>query len=169
MPGWMFWVVGVLLMVLEGAVLAGFGVARGPHLALALTVYLGTQRDFAPGALTLAALMLPAEWFAGGVTGVYSLGLLGVFVGAQLIRPRLDRRWSLLHVAVAAAAILTHHMILTALWLITQPRLSAAVFWTTPRALLWGVLGAAAVGALLDRIDRAMDPRRGQDGLAGLG
>lgn len=164
MPGWLTWMTAMGLLVLEAAVLAAFGIESwSMQTPLVLTIFLALRREFVGGALVLAALVIPIEWLAGGGGGYFSLGLVMVFLALQLVRGIIDSDWGFSQAILAMCAAGVHTLVMAAAILLLDYH--AGVL----EAVLWGAIpgGVAAavlvwpLGALLSRIDGALDPRAG--------
>jgi len=163
MPGFLTWIVAVLLMLLESTLLAAFGVENlCLQTALGVTFYLALERDFVPGAATLAALLLPIEWLVAGVPGYYALGLVTVFLLLRLVRGSIQGGWSVARFLLAVVAAMLHAITMVVALLVSDPSspVVGAVLWQILPASLTAAVGCLLVGRLFARLDAAMAPRQ---------
>jgi len=164
MPVWLTWMYGFALMTAESAVLAAAGAESFcVQTGLIFAILLGLRRDFVPGAWTLAISIPVAEWFAGGPSGPYGLGLGVVFVGLQSLRYWLPDDWGLMHLGVAATAVPVHAAVFAAASsAVGLPgELASAVFWSLPVAWVGVLAGLVPAQWLLERGDAVFEgPRR---------
>lgn len=160
MPVWMTWLLGVGLITAESAFLAAVGFETFcVQTGLILTILLGVRRDFAPGALTLAALLPVVEWYAGGPKGYYGLGLAVVFVGLQLSRSWLRGEWGMLHLVFGFFAALVHPLLVGGVLEFVQPSVpyGTAVLTTLPVSVVGVLIGLWPAQWLLKRADAAFE------------
>ena len=116
------WIAGVILMCLEGALLAAFGIEQWSlQLGLIIVCYLGMRRGFESSAWLLVALMMPLEWTTGGPMGGYSMGAVIVFLLLRLVASQLEARWSAWKAMFCAIAVLVHHALIAGYWLMVAP------------------------------------------------
>lgn len=169
MPIVVVYLVALILMLAEGAFLGAFQVQGWAlHTPLAVTIYLGLEREFVRGGLVLAALLLPIEWLIVGVEGVYSLSLVIVFFAMRGLRGKVQASWGVARGVVAAGAYLLHSLVmLVTLFLMVDagPRLTAAIGWKMASSLIIAAGVTVLVGKAFARLDRLMDPRRGKNRL----
>ncbi|MFU8802925.1 MAG: hypothetical protein ACNA8W_03855 [Bradymonadaceae bacterium] len=168
MPIVIIWILGCLCLAAESVVLSAFGVLGWTfQVPLALTIYLGLRREFVPGALTLAALLFPIEWFVGGAMGFYSLGLVVVFFSMRVLRGNIQPGWGIGHALVAGASAWLHGLIMIIGLVLLQSgsAMIASVFWSMWTAALTVAFTTVILGKMLDRLDRALDPRSGRGSL----
>jgi hypothetical protein len=149
------------VLVLESALLAAFGVdGWALQTAVALTIFLALRRDFVGGAFVLAGLLIPIEWLVVGPPGYYSLSLVFVFFALQLARGNIQSDWGFSQAVLAMVTVVIQTAVMAVALLVFEPNtvLLESLLWGT----LPGALGAALVvwplGALLTRLDRAVDP-----------
>lgn len=169
MPIWLTWLIAMGLLVGESSLLAVLGVdAWSLQTAVLVTIFLALRRELAAGALTLAALLVPIQWLAGGPPGYYALSLVVVFFALRLVRGSIQSEWGFTQALFAALAVVVQSaaMLLTLLLVAPNAHLSQALLWSTGPAALSAALVAWPLGALLTRLDRWIAPR-GQRKLAG--
>lgn len=156
MPGWLTWLVALVVLVLESALAAVFGietfVIQTPVL---VTLFLAFRRAFVPGALVLVALLLPIEWLVVAPGGYYSLGLVVVFLLLYAARGYVDSKWGGTQVLLAVLAVGFHAAVMAgAMWLIDPGAIGAQTF---VRGAFNGAVAAAVavwpLGLLLDKLD----------------
>lgn len=168
MPSVILWFLGIFFLVAESVLLGAFGIIGWSlQVPLALTIYLGLKREFVPGALTLAALLLPIEWLVGGAMGFYSLGLVVVFFLMRLLKGNVQSGWGLAQALVSAVCVWIHGlvMIFGLLLLHSGSEMIPSVFWSMWMAALTVAPTTVILGKVLDRIDGAFDPRSGRSSL----
>ena len=169
MPGAVVCLLALMVVVVESVFLEAFSVQiwalQSPIMIVA---YLSLDREFTVGAAVLVVLMLPVEWLVAGVDGVYSLGLVAVYLALRLVGPNLQNDWGLVRGGVAAVAALIHGaVILAVLYLLGHgetPLWSTVVtqfFWTAPVV----AVGTVVLGKGFARLDEMMDPRKGRSEL----
>lgn len=165
MPGWLTWLLGLVLVTGESAVLAGFGVSMfAVQMGVVVTVLLGLRREFIPGALTLAALLPVIEWYAGGPKGFYGFGLAVVFIVMQIIRPRLHQQWGLMHVLAGALAATLHPLVVVGVLAVFQSTAGVghAILWAIPWCVLGVTLALWPAQWLLERADSVFEGNVGK-------
>ncbi len=113
MPSVIIWALALVVMVLESVLLDLFS-APGWALQtpIAVTIYLGLDRNFSSGGLILVALLLPVEWLVAGVYGVYSLALAVLFLVLRLLRPNMQPVWGVARAVVAAVMVPLHAVVM---------------------------------------------------------
>ena len=153
------------LMIVESVALYSFSIQGWAlQTPLVVAIYLGLDRDFVPGALMLMALLFPIEWLVGGVFGVYSLGLVVVFLAMRALRPNLQTVWGISRGIVALAAVVLHSGVMVlALFFLGEAggRLLSVVGWQMWVSALTVAGATVIVGRTFARIDAMMDPHRG--------
>ena len=164
MPGPLLFLVAMVVIIVESVLLGVFS-AQGWALQtpIAITIFLGLDRDFAPAGAVLLALLFPVEWLVAGVYGVYSLSLVAVFFAMRGLRNKVQKVWGVARGLVAAFAALLHLGVMIAgLFIVGQgdTHLVAAVGWKAGATVLTVAVVTVLVGKGLARLDAMMDPRR---------
>lgn len=166
MPSILLYFIALGVLIIEGVCLALFGVESWTlQTPLALTIYLGLEREFARGGLILAGLLFPVEWLIAGVPGVYSLGLVMIFFVMSGLRRQIQPSWGLVRAVLAFVASLLHSVLLLigyAMMLGSGSRLIAAVGWKMGQAALMAAVVTMLLGRLFARLDGMMNPRKGR-------
>ena len=161
------WVMALVLIFAEGAMLAGLGVTDwAVQMGLVLTCYLGLRREFHGSAWVMAGILLPLEWTAGGM-GVYALGAVIIFFLLRVLARQLEARWSIWKTCFCGAAILVHHLFMALYWLMVAPDspiLSAVLATMIPATLLSAAV-ALPTGWMLAKIETQLAPREAGQGL----
>lgn len=168
MAAWAVWIVGIVLLALEGVLLQVFGVeAMSLQVPLVLTAYVGLRKDLHSSAWILLGWLLPMQWLSGGPQGLHALGAVLCFWALRLGAARFERRWNLVKILLTAAITALHHLILIAVLVITAPAspLIDPILATLPQSAAIAALSSLFIGPLLRRVEQALDPRRGSDGL----
>jgi hypothetical protein len=163
MPAWLLWSLGALIIWAEGPLLQ-LASAQGWALQLAIpcVIYLGLRRSGATAALILAAWLPVAERGAGGTSGLFALGLVGVFAMCRVLEPWIDvSRWGMLHTLLCSLGALVHHAVVAGALVVTRPEsvMLVAVLLTAPASLFIAPLVGLPIGFVLVRIDRWFDGR----------
>ncbi|MGM0555000.1 MAG: hypothetical protein ACQEVA_01340 [Myxococcota bacterium] len=154
-------VVGLALLLVESALLEVLGLTQVSfQTSIILAVYLGTRRDFVDGGLTLAALLVPIEWLASGPGGFHMLGVSAVFFVSQVARASIQGVWGFAHVLLAVLATALHMLVMAVAMLLLMPDtvILTSMAWSSGLALLGVAVAAWPVGALLSKVDAALDP-----------
>ncbi len=167
MPFVVFWIVAMVLILLEGALLSSLGVVTlALHLPVVVAIYLGIERDFATGGLLLVALLIPVEWVVAGVPGVYSMALAVVYLVMGGLRGQVQQGWGVARALAAGIGSLLHSLVMVGLFLgMGEPSLSVAVAWMIVPSVVIVAAVTVVVGRGLSRLDRMVDPRRGRSRL----
>lgn len=164
MSGVLIFAISLGLIILESTLLEMLSVHQwAVQTPLVVSIYLGLDRDFISGACILGALCIPVEWFVGGVFGVYSMGLVGVFLLLQLVRPNLQRVWGLARGIAAGVAALAHAgIVIATLSLLGQgaTRLTAAIGWQMWIGALIVAGAAIVIGKGFASLEEKMNPNR---------
>lgn len=158
-------ILALAVMIAESVGLQAFFVEGWAlQTPLVVAIYLGLDRNFAVGALVLMGLLFPIEWLIGGVFGIYSLGLVVVFLAMSALRPKLQKVWGVARGVVAVGAVLLHSfVIVVALFFLGEAggRLYAVVGWELGMSAITVAVATVVVGRTFARIDEMMDPHRG--------
>jgi len=160
MPVWVTWMIGLVLVCGESALLGALGAESFAFQSgLIMAILAGLRRDFIPGALTLAGLLPVIEWYVGGPKGYYGLGLAVVFLLLQLVRGQLHREWGLMHVLAAMLATLIHPILMAmAMGLVgSSGPVVWGIVWTIPTGSLAALIGLWPVAWLVERGDTVFD------------
>lgn len=168
MPAWLTWLIGLGVLLLESAILAAVGVdGFALQTAVALTIFLALRRDFVTGALILAGLLIPIEWLVVGPPGYYALSLVVVFFLLQLARGSIESEWGLSQAILAMFTVAVQTGVMALAMLLFEPgaELFEALFWGIVPGAIAAAVVAWPLGALLSRLDRALDPRSGRSRL----
>lgn len=161
MKSWATILAGLVVLICESALLEVVGITQMSfQTSIILAVYLGTRRDFVEGGLTLAVLLIPMEWLASGPGGFHILGVSAVFFASQVARASIQEDWGLPHVLLAVTLTVLHMLVVAVAMLLLMPDSSilTAMAWSTGLALIGVGLATWPIGALLARMDRALDP-----------
>lgn len=170
MPAVAIYIVGLMIMIAEGAVLFGLGIeTMALHSPVALTMVLGLRRQFESSALTLALLIPPIEWLVAGVPGVYGLGLVVLFFLLRGVRTSLQQGWGVARATAAAMAAVVHiavmMMVLAVMGLGSEPMIAAmarAILWSAPVVAIMTVV----VGRSMEQMGQIWDPRGQRSGVS---
>ncbi len=170
MPAVAIYAVALVVMVVEGAILQAFSIDQWAlQTPLVLVMIIGLEREFVTGALIVAALLVPIEWFVAGAYGIYSAGLVAVFVAMHLFRPNLQKQWGIARAVVAGGVALGHSlwMYLALHWMAVDGGHidAAAIGWRSAVAAACIAVATVLAGKTFARFDEMMDPHRGQKGL----
>lgn len=169
MPSILLYLLAMGVLVMEGVVLAVFGVEGWSlQTPLALTIYLGLEREFTRGGLILAGLLFPIEWLIAGVPGVYSLGLVLIFFVMSALRRQVQPAWGIARAMLAGVASIIHSLILMGgfvMLLGSGSGLVGAVSWKMGQAALSTALVTIAMGRVFGRLEGVMNPRKGRNQL----
>lgn len=161
------WIAGLCLFAAEGALLGLFGVdGLALQTALVMTILVAFEREFVPGALIVAAWLLPVEWFVAGPVGHYSTGLVVVFFVASLVGPSIQGGGIPRFVAAFVATAL-HGLVMAGSFLALDPssQIGKAVLWQLVPAAFVTALATLGIGYLLEKFDDRLFPERKKRGL----
>lgn len=169
MAVWAVWIVGLVLLCVEGSVMHLLGMDDMTlQVSLVLISYAGLRRDLQSSMLLVLGWMMPMDWFSGGPAGLHAFGLMVAFWALRTVALRFERQWNLGKVLLTGAATMIYHVAILAVFMITAP--DSPVFDAVLYTLFHGVLMAAAVsvvlGFMLGRLERSLNSRKGRDGLS---
>jgi hypothetical protein len=167
MPAIVFYLLALVVMCVEGALLAAVGwTGIALHTPVVIVVVLGLEREFRSAGVLVALLVVPVEWFVVGVPGVYSLALVITFFLMSGLRGQVQASWGLARAVVAAMASLLHSVVVLVLLLVMGlGAIAPAVAWNILPSMFVVAVMTIGLGRMWGAADRMMDPRRGRQRL----
>lgn len=169
MPSIVLYFIALGVLLTEGVLLAVLGIDGWTlQTPLALTIYLGLEREFVRGGLILAGLLFPIEWLLAGVPGVMSLGLVLIFFVMSGLRRQIQPVWGVGRAFLAGMASLFHSLILLVSFVLITgggSRIVASVGWQMGQSALIATIVTVVIGRVFARLDGMMNPRKGRNQL----